>query len=256
MVLKAVTPDHQAQAMADLREKMRLEAIFTPVVVAFLSDINTDFERFFRREGRVLDVDAYRDRLQVLLALDYSRTADAFEGRIQLPPLEDEDLARIAALRDEALDPLLAARPAPQADIILGTVDSDLTRAVQIASRDAELTIAETATVAAGRYAEQIPGVADGIAVTETQAVAEMTKLAEARAAGVVLLQTPNKTWVHVNDDNVRDHHFAAGGQVRRLNEPFDVGGEQLMVPGDTSLGASASNIVNCRCDAVHGFSL
>jgi len=32
------------------------------------------------------------------------------------------------------------------------------------------------------------------------------------------------------------------------LSEPFEVGGEQMMFPGDGSLGASAANIINCLC--------
>jgi hypothetical protein len=32
------------------------------------------------------------------------------------------------------------------------------------------------------------------------------------------------------------------------VNEPFTVGGEQLMYPGDDSLGASPGNVINCQC--------
>jgi len=32
------------------------------------------------------------------------------------------------------------------------------------------------------------------------------------------------------------------------LDEPFTVGGEELMFPGDDSLGATAANIINCQC--------
>lgn len=60
------------------------------------------------------------------------------------------------------------------------------------------------------------------------------------------------KRWSSARDKDTRREpdggHFAAHGQVVAVDEPFTVGGEELMFPGDTSLGASAKNIVNCRC--------
>jgi hypothetical protein len=40
---------------------------------------------------------------------------------------------------------------------------------------------------------------------------------------------------------------MAADGQVVGLDEPFIVGGEQLMYPGDPA--GSPGNICNCLCD-------
>jgi uncharacterized protein with gpF-like domain len=42
------------------------------------------------------------------------------------------------------------------------------------------------------------------------------------------------------------DDHLAADGQVQDIDEPFDVGGEQLMYPGDPA--GSPGNTINCRC--------
>lgn len=56
------------------------------------------------------------------------------------------------------------------------------------------------------------------------------------------------KVWRAVGDSKTRPAHRAASGQVRLLDEPFIVGGEKLMYPGDWSLGASAGNTINCRC--------
>ena len=43
-----------------------------------------------------------------------------------------------------------------------------------------------------------------------------------------------------------RDSHIAANNQIRDVDQPFDVGGEKLMYPGDPS--GSADNVINCRC--------
>ncbi|GMG96246.1 phage head morphogenesis protein [Tepidimicrobium xylanilyticum] len=56
------------------------------------------------------------------------------------------------------------------------------------------------------------------------------------------------KKWSAVPDGRTRLNHALADGQVRKIDEPFTVGGELLMYPLDVSLGASARNVVNCRC--------
>lgn len=60
------------------------------------------------------------------------------------------------------------------------------------------------------------------------------------------------KEWVSANDGRVRPEHADAHGQRVPLNEPFEVGGEKLMFPGDESLGASGWNTINCRCSMVN----
>lgn len=57
------------------------------------------------------------------------------------------------------------------------------------------------------------------------------------------------RTWYATSDSRVRDAHLAMSGQVRRHGEPFQSPtGARLMYPGDSSLGASPRDIVNCRC--------
>ena len=54
--------------------------------------------------------------------------------------------------------------------------------------------------------------------------------------------------WDASADQFTRDDHRDANGQRRKQGEPFDVGGSLMMRPGDSSLGAPAKQIVNCRC--------
>jgi hypothetical protein len=60
-----------------------------------------------------------------------------------------------------------------------------------------------------------------------------------------------SKTWVAILDDKTREEHAEADGQVVDFDEPFDVGGEDLMMPRDDSMGASDWNIMGCRCEMV-----
>jgi len=54
------------------------------------------------------------------------------------------------------------------------------------------------------------------------------------------------KRWVSREDVKVRPAHSIAHNQIKSIREPFIVGGERLMYPGDPS--ASARNNANCRC--------
>lgn len=56
------------------------------------------------------------------------------------------------------------------------------------------------------------------------------------------------KKWIAFLDKKARDSHIAANGQIKRLDEPFCIGDSLLMFPQDSSMGASAKEIVNCRC--------
>lgn len=59
------------------------------------------------------------------------------------------------------------------------------------------------------------------------------------------------KRWSATGDERTRDEHLAADGLEVPNDEPFTVGGEQMMYPGDISLGASAWNVIQCRCTVV-----
>lgn len=54
------------------------------------------------------------------------------------------------------------------------------------------------------------------------------------------------KVWDSKNDSAVRTAHRRADGQKRFASQPFIVGGEPLMAPGDPS--GSPSNVISCRC--------
>lgn len=56
------------------------------------------------------------------------------------------------------------------------------------------------------------------------------------------------KEWSSTGDGRDRMTHSSASGQKVSKNKPFIIGGYQLMHPGDSSLGAPAGEIINCRC--------
>lgn len=56
------------------------------------------------------------------------------------------------------------------------------------------------------------------------------------------------KTWHTALDEKVRMTHIALEGVTIPIDEPFHVGNSLMMMPLDTSLGADANEIINCRC--------
>ncbi|MBU1067672.1 phage head morphogenesis protein [Patescibacteria group bacterium] len=90
---------------------------------------------------------------------------------------------------------------------------------------------------------------ADTIVRTEAGRVLEAAGQArkEAAAAAVPGLQ---KQWYYGHSPKMpRLDHMAADGQIRDVDEPFNVGGEQLMYPRDPA--GSPGNTINCGCTSL-----
>lgn len=54
------------------------------------------------------------------------------------------------------------------------------------------------------------------------------------------------KLWMSTGDNRTRPTHRDAEGQVRKLDEPFTIGGHYLMYPGDP--GGPGDEVIQCRC--------
>ena len=80
-------------------------------------------------------------------------------------------------------------------------------------------------------------------AITSAQNGGRQDTMLAAQKMGIKL----RKRWVSAKDGRVRDAHGAADGQTVNVDEPFIVGGEKLMFPGDKT-AASGWNLYNCRC--------
>jgi HK97 family phage portal protein len=85
---------------------------------------------------------------------------------------------------------------------------------------------------------------AQSIARTQTGSAVSTGRHVGNKVAGI-----DGKIWLDAHDDNVRKLHADAGKRYAiaiPIDEPFILGGEFLMHPGDPH--GSAANIVNCRC--------
>lgn len=82
---------------------------------------------------------------------------------------------------------------------------------------------------------------AERIARTETMKAFNYGTSERYRADGV-----KKRGWLATLDDRTRDEHASAHGTELPIDQPFTVGGEELMYPGDPN--GSPENIINCRC--------
>ena len=81
-------------------------------------------------------------------------------------------------------------------------------------------------------------------AVTAAENGGRQASYEKAAAMGIEM----EREWMATKDARTRPEHGAADGQRVGVDEPFIVGGQRLMTPGDTAHGASGWNIYNCRC--------
>ncbi|MGA2556933.1 MAG: phage portal protein [Verrucomicrobiota bacterium] len=87
-------------------------------------------------------------------------------------------------------------------------------------------------------------GRAKTIAMTETAAAYGTGRDEAMKSAGV-----ENKQWLTSGNDNVREAHQDANGQIVPVEKAFEVGGEDLRFPGDPD--GSPENIINCHCVSI-----
>jgi len=97
-----------------------------------------------------------------------------------------------------------------------------------------------------------------GETIARTEAMQSLNKAADdafrqAIDEGTLKPNAVTKAWDSAGDNRVRESHKAMDGQTVQMDEPFkSPDGAQLMFPGDTSLGAPASEIIDCRCRVRH----
>ena len=122
---------------------------------------------------------------------------------------------------------------------VFDTIKSQLTEGI-----DKGESISELSSRVRSSFNEIGSGRGKTIAMTETSAAYGTARHAAMKSAGV-----PSKQWLTSHNDNVRPAHAEAEGQIRAVDEPFNVDGEELDFPGDPE--GSPGNVINCHCVAI-----
>lgn len=84
------------------------------------------------------------------------------------------------------------------------------------------------------------------IARTESHTASEVGTREAVKSTGLDTV----KEWASTEDSRTRPNHARADGQIKNIDEPFNVGDQFLQHPGDP-LG-SAKEVINCRCVALY----
>jgi len=270
----AISAKEQAQANEDFAVKMKLERTFRPEVKNIFGRMVRSYAATVARTGRAPLASVFRAEWEGAIRKQFDRSQRKFTGTVLSMNVKSLDNLAIKQEEegDESVFPFAllawADLNAPKdADQISGTnqrnYDDSLAQARTILQEDGEaFGNRDLSLTASAILKRKMNGRVGAITSFETQSSAESTKLIEAEIASGFepsvlaptgfLFVTAVKVWVTIGDKLVRDIHQAVNGQIRKITEAFVVNGQQLMNPGDTSRGASADNVVNCRCSAIY----
>lgn len=193
---------------------------------------------FSRSRDWIRAVDSMMPDLEAMARLGWLQGNQDLGTRIAFDPgnqFVQEQLARtrnmLVRISDEVYKDIVTAL---NADVAAGKGTEDQAEAVR--------------RVLDGTGSENWPARARTVAVTEVNRAWNFGVVAHgltvAQAMKVVVL----KRWDSKEDTRVRAAHDAADGQTVSISQPFIVGGEALMAPGDPS--GSPWNVIACRCRA------
>lgn len=154
---------------------------------------------------------------------------------------DNADLGLSFDLEQPDLADYLRRRPVQYADLVTVTLAGDL-RELLVTLTDQGASIAQIADAITARFDSLSHARALLIARTEVISASNLATLTAYQQSGVVT----KSSWLTARDERVRPTHQEADGQIRALGEPFDVGGAQLLYPGDPA--APIQEIAMCRC--------
>lgn len=251
-------------AKRDLKLKLDLEKKLERDLRKFMNRISNDFKNKYMASGQILDFQKYAPDLSFILRQSYDRAQKEFKG-LSLKKQDDDPLLLLG------LSEWQAQRLETQPQVIMETAQKDASKSVQQAQQEviddgSQFSAIDLAISAFVLLKRRLFARISGIAITETQAASESTKLISAQVASgripFTVIADPfaltrpreqeiapaTKSWVTVGDANVRATHVAADGQNVSIDDPFIVGGFRMRHPGDLSLGAPIREWINCRC--------
>lgn len=164
-----------------------------------------------------------------------------------------------AQYADNALAQLTSGDPAKMREYLNRTArDKRFDRTVTAAIRDGKPVSASDATRIANRYRDILLSKrGERIARTELLGAlhaAQSEGTQQLIDGGQITADQVTEEWDAANDMDTRDSHANAEGQTKGPDGTFLIGGFRMRYPGDSSLGAPASEVINCRCRVRQSF--
>lgn len=271
MGLRKTTAQMRKELAADVALKMALEVKFEKDLRKFFNLIADEFEKTFKRDNMVINPAIYKSQLIDTMRKHMGKAAARFENGLRNDIKDDNpDVFFSPTIEQEVRltnSNSIGREIEDASQFITRSINNDLTAVVAAsvaffaqnniaASKDS---IAKEATKRFKQRTDARPAL---IAQTEIQFAAEMAKENEAKIVatdtmvdidGVPIPEIKIiKVWNSTLDGKTRPSHAVADGQARKLDDPFTVQGQSMQFPKDTSMGATADNVINCRCGVSH----
>ena len=252
----------QAQAATEETRKMALERRVLPEIRSVFSQMVTEYVAELTDTGAVPNAANFIGEWDAMFLRHYRRVGRVFlpnQRRSSFYEAMTETKAKLTPEQNQSLVSVFSRWSRgfgrQQATLVTETNQKDYVAALQQANVDLPNATSTVVAARAGILLRQLFRARDtSIANVQTQAPAEEAKKDEAVALATADGKQEDeikKTWQTVGDANVRIAHIAANGQQQTGNTAFSVGGESLRYPGDSTLGASPKNVINCRCAAI-----
>lgn len=274
------------QVERDLKEKVKLERRMVKDLNKLFNGISRDLFMFVEDTGTSQSSSLYSDDLRAIHNSQVRRVTNSFGTNIT-DFLEDKqnskrepiirDLNKISKNMGTSTPKLIqeirgntriqsreinTSKINDDIFLISETIQKDLDDAILKAINDnPDGSPKKIAKAASKNFKKRSKSRADTIAASFTQSSAERSKQIErenffnvrngfhSMEIGLPKIDEES-TWITIGDSVVRISHLEADN-TKSKGGIFTVGGEKLKFPGDRSLGASASNTINCRCSAV-----
>lgn len=246
--------------------KLKQEAKLKSKLRPHFEQVGKQVKKSYANNGKLPSFKSHRDAVKSIINDHYIDTATKTSSTLRdnFQPVKND--AKLQALIDTQIESDADDRSDFAADSIVDTTESNFKDYIKETIATAAIAgILLSKDDIAGDISDKFDDTTDGrldlIAQMETGIAADDGKADEMDALentdaefedGTTLSDYKRtKTWVAVMDDHTRPEHAEADGQEVDYDEPFEVGGEQMMEPMDDSLGASDWNIYGCRCQSV-----
>ncbi|MCU5095036.1 phage head morphogenesis protein [Bacillus wiedmannii] len=228
-------PEVPTRMMVDIHRMPKEERILEPII-AFIEWVRNHILGDSTQEIEEWDELAYK----------WSEKAGLVAGEENLFEIDPEINFNF---KDEKLLRWLANRAYKSAELIQGTTDEAVIMTLWDVAAEGDYTIQKFSDALQDSF-EFSHTRATTIARTEVINASRSGQFHSDEQSGMVI----GKEWRSARQpDRTRPGHYDANGQIQPFDKPFEVANgqgnlEKLMFPGDDSQGATASNLICCRC--------
>lgn len=272
--------DRQKEAQRQDDLDLALESTMQRSLNSLTRTIVDNFAILYATTGQIIDISNYINELEAILTKTYRKVNNEF-SQVYLDSLIDEKNKAATESRQNRLNDVIKIRNKTEPIILASLIGWSQLQAPQqrafisntwdkIIRKNVDDTMAEqimnekpidNETIANKtkkplndelKIHNELISTQEVQTATENAKYTEVNELNTSLKTNQTIAERIEKVWVTMGDLKVRDAHMRANNQRREINDPFLVGGELLMYPKDTSLGASMANVINCRCKSVY----